>query len=68
MKRKDAESKLGLPETSKAARSVGLRRSKRINSTGPSELRARRAAYEKFRDELLNDEVFIERLKEKLAA
>lgn len=74
MTRKEAESELEFLETSEDARAAGLRRIKRRHYTGPPELLPDedsggfRIPLETLREELLNDEEFVDRLREKLAA
>jgi len=60
-------------ETSDEAREMGLRRIKRRHYTGPIELldpntTSSALLVEKLRERLLNDEDFVDRLREKLAA
>ncbi len=73
MKKKHVESDLEFLETSEEARAMGLRRIKRRHYTGPIELLDVNTAstsllVEKLRDRLLNDEEFVNSLREKLAA
>lgn len=73
MKKKHAEPDLEFMETSDEARAMGLRRIKRRHYTGPIELLDASTAsssllVEKLRERLLNDEEFVNGLREKLAA
>lgn len=68
MNEKDAESELEFLETSAEARAAGLRRIKRRHYTGPAEYLPANFSLEQLREELLNDEEFVDRLREKLAA
>ncbi len=73
MKKKHAESEIEFLETSDEARAMGLRRIKRRHYTGPIELLDVSTAsssllVEKLRERLLNDEEFVNGLREKLAA
>jgi len=68
MTRKEAEAKLEFLETSDEMKSLGLRRIKRRHYTGPAELLPTESRMERLREELLNDEEFVDRLREKLAA
>lgn len=73
MTRKDAGSELEFLETSDEAREAGLRRIKRRHYTGPVELldpnsTSSSLLLEKFREKLLNDDDFVSRLRDKIAA
>ncbi len=68
MTRDEAKDKLEFLETSDLEREHGLRRIKRRHYTGPPELLDARFSLEELREELLNDEEFVDRLREKLAA
>jgi hypothetical protein len=74
MKAKDAESELEFMETSEEARAAGLRRIKRRHYTGPLEslpnleVVSGKLLLEKIREKLLDDDEFVDKLREKLAA
>ena len=68
MTRKEAEAKLEFLETSEEMKALGLRRIKRRHYTGPLELLPAESRIERMREELLNDDEFVSRLREKLAA
>ncbi|MEQ1924414.1 MAG: hypothetical protein ABL952_18100 [Pyrinomonadaceae bacterium] len=73
MKKKHVEPDLEFLETSDEARAMGLRRIKRRHYTGPIELLDASTAsssllVEKLRERLLNDEEFVNGLRDKLAA
>ena len=68
MTKKEAEAKLEFLETSDEMKALGLRRIKRRHYTGPPELLPSQLRLERLREELLNDEEFVNRLREKLAA
>lgn len=68
MTKKEAESELEFLETSDEMKSLGLRRIKRRHYTGPPELLQTDSQLQRLREELLNDEEFVNRLREKLAA
>ena len=68
MTRDEAKNKLEFLETSEEERAHGLRRIKRRHYTGPPEYLLGSLSIEALREELLNDEEFVDRLREKLAA
>lgn len=68
MTKKEAESELEYLETSEEMKALGLRRIKRRHYTGPPELLPSEQRLKLLREELLNDNEFVERLREKLAA
>ena len=74
MTRKEAEDKLVFVETTDEEKAHGLRRIKRRHYTGPADLlpyserEGVKTPLETLREELLNDEEFVNRLREKLAA
>lgn len=68
MTKKEAEVELEFLETSDEMKALGLRRIKRRHYTGPLELLPEEMRFERLREDLLNDEEFIDRLREKLAA
>lgn len=68
MTREEAESELEFLETSDEEKAEGLRRIKRRHYTGPPESLPGAFSIDTLRDELLNDEEFVNRLREKLAA
>ncbi len=68
MTKKEAESKLEFLETSDEMKALGLRRIKRRHYTGPPELLPSELRLKRLREELLNDEEFVNGLREKLAA
>ena len=68
MTRDEAKDKLEFLETSDAERAHGLRRIKRRHYTGPPEFLNAQYTLEELREELLNDEEFVDRLREKLVA
>lgn len=73
MNKKDVGSEIEFMETSEEAKANGLRRIKRRHYTGPVELlnpstTSSSLLLEKFKEKLLNDEEFVNGLREKLAA
>ncbi len=68
MTKQEAENKLVFIETTDEEKAHGLRRIKRRHYTGPPELLPSEARLKRLREELLNDEEFVDRLREKLAA
>lgn len=68
MTKKEAEVELEFLETSDEMKALGLRRIKRRHYTGPPEFLPQELRLERLREDLLNDEEFIDRLREKLAA
>jgi hypothetical protein len=68
MTKKEAESELEFMETSDEMKALGLRRIKRRHYTGPPDLLPSELRMKRLREELLNDEEFVNGLREKLAA
>ncbi len=74
MTKKEAEAKLEFLETGGEMKALGLRRIKRRHYTGPIEALSDLGSIstdlliERLREKLLNDEEFVTRLREKLAA
>ncbi len=68
MTKKEAESKLEFMETSDEMKALGLRRIKRRHYIGPPDLLPSELRLKQLREELLNDEEFVNGLREKLAA
>ncbi len=69
MTKKEAEDKLVFIETTDEEKAHGLRRIERRHYTGPPELLPSSELRRKLlREELLNDEEFVNGLREKLAA
>ncbi|MGD9562351.1 MAG: hypothetical protein AB7F88_10285 [Pyrinomonadaceae bacterium] len=68
MTKQEAEDKLEFVETTEEEKAHGLRRIKRRHYTGPPELLPDESRLERIREDLLNDEEFVDRLREKLAA
>ncbi|HVF46020.1 MAG TPA: hypothetical protein VNA17_00490 [Pyrinomonadaceae bacterium] len=68
MTTQEAEDKLVFLETTEEEKAHGLRRIKRRHYTGPPELLDQEVQLARLREDLLNDEEFVERLREKLAA
>jgi len=67
MTKQEAKDKLVFIETSEEEKAHGLRRIKRRHYTGPPELLPE-MQFERLRDNLLNDDEFVDKLREKLAA
>jgi hypothetical protein len=67
MTKKEAEAKLEFLETSDEMKALGLRRIKRRHYTGPPELLPTDMQLKRLQEQLLNDEEFVNRLREKLA-
>ncbi|MEJ7624634.1 MAG: hypothetical protein WKF34_11640 [Pyrinomonadaceae bacterium] len=68
MTKLEAEDKLVFLETTEEEKVHGLRRIKRRHYTGPPELLPQQFPLERLRESLLNDDEFVDRLREKLAA
>jgi len=68
MTKQEAEDNLVFLETSEEEKAHGLRRIERRHYTGPPELLPSELRLKRLREELLNDEEFVNGLREKLAA
>jgi hypothetical protein len=68
MTKQEAKDKLVFIETTEEEKAHGLRRIERRHYTGPPELLRSDAQLKRLQEQLLNDEEFVNRLREKLAA
>ena len=68
MTKREAEDRLVFIETTEEEKAHGLRRIARRHYTGPLELLTSELRLKRLRKELLNDEEFVDRLREMLVA